>query len=852
MSKSNKKSKKKEISVPKDEKLFLNLLKITEQFISGKSFLPLTEEELMQRLSLPSQHQPVLKRVLEQLVEQKLIEKIDERFAGVKARQALLSGTVRMHVRGFGFVQLNDTSTYTDDIFIPKHLTKNAIDGDSVEVIVNPEISEKGPEGKIVSILERARTHMGAIIRSQDQYGQFIAYAPMLGLQQRVIVQPNREHDLKVGDRIVMEIVDWGSKETETVCKMSDYLGHITDPSCDIPAAIEEFELRKEFPVSAIEEAKSHGKRVSTKDIKNREDLRHLTTFTIDPDTAKDFDDALSLTKDDAGHYHLAVHIADVSHYVKPDTALDIEAQLRCNSTYFPNYCLPMLPGDLSENLCSLKANVNRLTVSVLMSFDQEGTLVDYRITRSVIKSIKRFTYREAKEVLDGKRKSSHLEKLQLMTELCKLLKRKRYERGSIEFSLPELVILVDPQGKPYGTDYVMYDITHQMVEEFMLKANETIAWDLNKKGKNLTYRIHDDPAEENLRDFSLLATAFGFKVPDLPTPQDMQKLFEEAGDTPYANYLASNYIRRMRLASYSPENIGHYGLSLEHYCHFTSPIRRYVDLVVHRILFGESDDFDYLQLVCQKSSDQERVSSKAEMSVLSLKKLRLLNEQYQKDPYRQYEAIITRVKNFGIYFEIIDYLLEGFIHISDIGEDYYVYEEDLMRLRGSRQGEVFAPGDRVTVILQSIDFIAQETKWYIVNTVPAQRKESKPHKSRQKQKRDVPRSTGTSKKSKKQSHDKKRDKAKATLKPSKKVSEKEPKNSKAVSKQTTSSKTKPQVSSAPHAMIASSSRKPVAPSHLQEFIPGKKPISTPKGKGAKAVKAKASVKKTSKKQKNS
>jgi len=849
MSKSHKKSKKKEISVSKDEKLFQNLLKITEQFVSGKSFLPLTEEELMQRLAFPPQHQSILQRVIESLVEQKLIEEVNGRYAPVKARQILLSGIVRMHPRGFGFVQLTDTSTYTDDIFIPKHLTKNAIDGDSVEVIVNPEISEKGPEGKIVSILERARTHMGAIIRSHDRNDQFIAYAPMLGLQQRVIVYPNDKHTLKVGDRIVMEIIDWGSKESETIGKMTDYLGHITDPSCDIPAAIEEFELRKEFPESAIQEAHSYGKRVSTKDIQQREDLRHLTTFTIDPDTAKDFDDALSLTKDEQGMYHLAVHIADVSHYVKPDTALDAEAQLRCNSTYFPNYCLPMLPGDLSENLCSLKANVNRLTVSVLMRFDPTGTLLDYRITRSVIKSVKRFTYREAKEVLDGKRKSPHLEKLQLMTELCKLLKRKRYERGSIEFSLPELVILVNAKGVPYGTDYVMYDITHQMVEEFMLKANETVAWDLHKKGKNLTYRIHDVPAEENLRDFSLLATAFGFSLPDLPSPQDMQKLFEEAGDTPYANYLASNYIRRMRLAAYSPENIGHYGLSLEHYCHFTSPIRRYVDLVVHRILFGESDDFEYLQLVSQKSSDQERISAKAEMSVLLLKKLRLLNEHYQKDPYKQYEAIITRVKNFGIYFEIIDYMLEGFIHISDIGEDYYVYEEDLMRLRGSREGEVFAPGDRVTVILQSIDFIAQETKWYIVNTIPTKRAESTSQKSRQKPKGKFSKfSQGeekeVDKKSKKKSYGKKKEKSKSFIQPS---SPEQTNKTKLLSKPLTPLSIKPNVKPAPQAIIASSARKPLAPSHLQKFIPGKKTASVPKSKETQ-VKEKKPAKKSFKK----
>lgn len=719
MPKSTKKSKKKDIPLrnAKEEKLFLNLLRITEQFMAGKSFAPLREEELMQRLSLPPQHQQIFHEVLEKLVENNLIERKDNHYAWKKSRQDILIGTIRMHFRGFGFVQLDDTSTYTQDIFIPKHLTKNAVEGDRVEVIVSPEISEKGPEGKVIAILERARTHMAGTIRLVDREGQFLAYVPLLGAQQRVIVYPSEDHLLKVGDRIVMEVVDWGSKETETICRMTHYLGHISDPSCDISAAIEEFDLRSDFPSHVVQEAHSLGKQVSRNEIQQREDLRGLTTFTIDPDTAKDFDDALSLTKDENGIYNLGVHIADVSHYVKPGTALDAEAQLRCNSTYFPNTCLPMLPGDLSENLCSLKANVNRLTVSVLIRFDPNGNLIDYRMTRSVIKSSKRFTYREAKEVLDGKKKSIHLDTLKLMVDLCRLLKVKRYERGSIEFSLPELVILVDKKGVPYGTDYVTYDITHQLVEEFMLKANELVAWDLSQKGKNLTYRVHEVPAEENLRDFSTLAAAFGFRLPDLPQPQDLQKLFEEAGETPYSNYLASNYIRRMRLAAYSPENIGHYGLSLEHYCHFTSPIRRYVDLVVHRILFGESDDFEYLQHVAQRSSEQERISARAEMSVLMLKKLRLLNDFYQKDPYKEYEAIITRVKNFGVYFEIIDFLFEGFIHISELGEDYFIYEEDLMRLRGSRQGGVYAPGDRITVMLKDINFIEQTTNWYVVST---------------------------------------------------------------------------------------------------------------------------------------
>lgn len=739
----------------KEKKLFQNLLKISEQFITGKRFInPLTEEELMNRLSLPEQHIPLFREVLKTHLQSGLIIFIDGRYSLKASPLNIITGVISLHPRGFGFVQPDDTATYTQDIFIPKPFTKNAVSGDTVEVLVNTEvISEKGPEGKVITILSRSRTHMAGIIKEINVHGELLARIPMLGAQKRVIVQPTEEKELKLGDRVVLEVVDWGTPESETVCRFASYLGNISDASCDISAVIEEFELKSEFPLKVLEEAKKFGTRVSQKEIKNRKDLRDLETFTIDPDTAKDFDDALSLSKDKKGFYHLGVHIADVSTYVKPETALDAEAQDRCNSTYFPGYCSPMLPSVLSNNLCSLKANVNRLTVSVLMKFNHTGDLVDYTIHRSVIKSRKRFTYREAKQVLDGKKKSPYEPTLQLMVELCALLKRKRYERGSIEFSLPDLVVMVDEKGEPYQTDYVAYDITHQLVEEFMLKANETIASHLTSDGRRLTYRVHEVPAEENLKEFSLLAAAFGFKVPDNPEPHDLQKLFEEAAETPYSNYLATHYIRRMRLATYSAENIGHYGLSLTHYCHFTSPIRRYIDLVIHRLLFTEGDDLEYLQSVALRCSEQERISAKAENSVILLKKLRLLKKMHEIEPYKEYEAIVSRVKNYGIYFEIIDLMLEGFLHISELDNDYFIFEESNMRLRGSRHGGIFGSGDKITVNLKNVNLILQEASWYLttVESRPerepkegtAGRSKKKTSKSRQKSPRRKKKSEG-------------------------------------------------------------------------------------------------------------
>jgi ribonuclease R len=674
-------------------------------------------------LHLPEQHKEILSEVLKALIEEGILAFEHGKFTCKKnmvSTPDTVTGILRLHPRGFGFVKPENATITTQDIFIPKHLTMQAVDGDTVEILINSEvISEKGPEGRVVNITNRARTHLAGTIYEATN-NAYYAYAPMLGASQRVLVMADRRTKLNIGDRVVMEVLEWGDKENYTTSKLVRIIGHISDPKCDIPAALEEYELRKEFPKNAVEEAHQYGIRIPLSEIKKREDLRSLTCFTIDPDTAKDFDDAISLTKDEKGHFHLGVHIADVSHYVHTGTSLDIEAQLRCNSTYFPGYCLPMLPKELSDNLCSLKPNVNRLTASVLMEFDPEGTLVDYRMARSVIKSCKRFTYREAKAVLDGKKKSIHLDTLRLMVDFCGLLKKKRYERGSIEFGLPELVVIVDNEGVPTHTDYVVYDVTHQLVEEFMLKANEIVAWHLTNQGKNLTYRVHDIPSEENMRDFSVLANAFGYEISETPTPREIQKLFDEAMDTESGQYLATSYIRRMRLAIYSSDNIGHYGLSLEHYCHFTSPIRRYVDLVAHRLLFGENEEKEKLEMIASRCSEQERISAKAENSVVVLKKLRLLESQRKENRYKQYEAVVTRVKNFGIYFEIVELMLEGYLHVSELENDYFVYEDAEAVLKGRHTGMSYKAGDKITVMPKEVNLILLDSKWELVLDSPS------------------------------------------------------------------------------------------------------------------------------------
>jgi len=601
----------------KRPKIASNLARTLNQYIHGKRYNPSTLSELTQQLDIAEVHRPLFKKILDDLVEKGELTLQREKYT-LPSSATLVTGTISVHKKGFGFLRI----TEGPDVFVPKHCMMDAVDGDTVEVEVNPVVSAKGPEGIVIAILKRSRTHLACII-VQKTARHYVAFSPLLGIDKPVKIKSKTA--LKEGDRIICQVKDWNS-DSGVEGEMSRYIGHISDPSIDIKAAIEEFELPDGFTKEAIAEAKSFGKKVTAQ---GRRDLSEWEIVTIDPDTAKDYDDAISLTKDERGHYFLGVHIADVSHYVASGSNLDKEAFMRCNSTYFPGQCVPMLPEELSNELCSLKPKVVRLTQSVFAEFNPNGDLVDYQIERTCIKSKKRFTYKEALAVIEKKKKSVHAPLLNRMVELCNVLKKKRFERGSIDFSMPDDVILVDDKGVPQKIERVEYDITHQMIEEFMLKANELVAIHLANKGKTLIYRIHEQPTAESFQDFYTFARSLGFHIPADPNHLDIQKLFQDAKDSPLLPQLSVSFIRSMRLAAYSSDNIGHYGLALKHYCHFTSPIRRYTDLIIQRLLFDElpeNADIDAIALAC---SEKERISFRAESSVVILKKLRLASTYF-------------------------------------------------------------------------------------------------------------------------------------------------------------------------------------------------------------------------------
>lgn len=701
----NQRKKRGPRKTPKSEKIAHNLTLTLLQFVEGKRFSPSTYEDLIKQLNIAPVHHELFNTVLDQLVAKKKLKNQNGKYTRPKSAN-LVQGAISVHhKKGFGFVK----NTEGPDIFIPKHSVLDAVDGDIVEVEINPVISAKGPEGIVVAILKRSRTHLAGTIIGKSG-GHYIAFSPLLGLDKQIHV--SSKVALKEGDRIICKVLNWNAEREHVEAALDRHIGHISDPSIDIKAAIEEFELPDGFTKEALAEAKSYGKKISIEDLGDRKDLTEWECVTIDPDTARDYDDAISLTLDEKGHYHLGVHIADVAHYVKPGMHLDSEAFARCNSTYFPGACVPMLPEALSNELCSLKPKVIRFTQSVFAELDPHGTVIKWEVARSAIKSAKRFTYKEALAVIEKKKKSIHAPLLKRMVDLCYLLKQKRMERGSIDFSMPDNVLIVDASGVPKSIERVEYDITHQMIEEFMLKANELVAMHLNNEGKTLIYRVHEEPTGESFQDFYAFARSFGFKLPANPTHRDVQKLFQDAKDSPLLPQLSVGFIRSMRLAAYSPENIGHYGLALEHYCHFTSPIRRYTDLIIQRLLFNELPPETDLKAVATACSDKERVSFRAESSVIILKKLRLADTLFKEDATRIYPAIITKVKPFAFFFEVQAFNLEGTFHVSEIGNDYYEYNQSRMSFRGKRTGKTFTTGQTIFVRLEKVDFLTRQATW--------------------------------------------------------------------------------------------------------------------------------------------
>lgn len=644
----------------------------------------------------------------------------------------LVPGVLFVHPKkGFGFVSPDQPELYPFDIFIPASDLKGALDGDHVLVAL-PSSLRRGEKrkGVIHKVLSRGRTVLVGTILSLINPTLAMVCVNTISPESALKAELLPKRTYKIGDRLLLKTPAWKenpqSKELSPLV-MLEFMGNISNAKTDFPVIKAEFSITEEFPEAVVQEASQFLQKHISQALHSRKDLRDLLCFTIDSASAKDFDDAVSLTYDHMGNYILGVHIADVSHYVTPNSALDKEAAKRCNSIYFPGKVVPMLPSALSDNLCSLKPNVDRLAVSVFMTFSKEGFLSDYRILRSVIRSKYRMTYDEVDEIIEKKHPHPISKTILDMAELSRIFSNIREQRGCIRLVLPSFTMSLDNLQEPVALVENQQTAAHKLIEEFMLKANEVIAYHISHQGVSMPFRIHEPPNEENLLLFRETAKAMGFTITETPAQEpDYQYLLQEAtAGHPLEPILHSQFVRSMKTASYSTENTGHYGLCLDYYTHFTSPIRRYVDLIVHRLLFHPlSVEEAHLEQIVRTCSSQERITAKAEGAFINIKKARFLKKFLEEQPATLYTAFIITVSPEGLSFVLPEFCHESFIPASKLPKEYVIKTkiglEDLP--------EHLRPGTAISVQLASVTLLTQAIEWNLVK--PQEQRTSKKRKA--------------------------------------------------------------------------------------------------------------------------
>ncbi|MEF9496568.1 ribonuclease R [Chlamydia sp. 04-14] len=651
------------------------------------------------------------------------------------SKQILISGVLFVHAKkGFGFVTPDHPEEYPFDIFIPARDLKGALDGDHVVVslFLNSKEGEKR-KGVIHQVVSRGKTVLVGTITSVIDATTALVCVNALGPDIPVKAKLLPKRSYKLGDRLLLSTPAWKEKpesKEPPPLEMLEFIGNISNAKSDFPCIKAEYAIEEDFPEAVIEETSHFSQKHISQALRSRKDLRDLLCFTIDSITAKDFDDAVSLTYDNNDNYILGVHIADVSHYVTPHSALDQEASKRCNSIYFPGKVIPMLPSALSDNLCSLKPNVDRLAVSVFMTFTKEGHLSDYEVFRSVIRSKYRMTYDEVDEIVENKQPHPISKTLLAMAELSEKFADIREKRGCIRLVLPSFTMSLDNLQEPVALIETRQTLSHKLIEEFMLKANEVIAYHISHQGVTLPFRIHESPNDESLLSFQEMAKAMGFDIIMTPAQEpDYQYLLQESSaGHPLESILHSQFVRSMKTASYSTENKGHYGLKLDFYTHFTSPIRRYIDLVVHRLLFHPmSIEETRLEHIVRACSTQERIAAKAEFAFENLKKTRFLDKFLKEQPETIYKGFIITTNPEGISFTVPEFCQEGCIPAAQLPKEYSLKKKTSPDDLPSKM----RPGAIIEVKLAEVNLLNQAITWSLVTKTPktASKKQSNPEK---------------------------------------------------------------------------------------------------------------------------
>ena len=662
-------------------------------------------KEIAQRLGIPQHEYSLLRSILRAMVQDGSIIKIKKnRYCkGRKVAEAV--GKLRVSSHGYGFLIREDG----EDIFISQKNMGLALHQDMVRVRLFAKYEGKSPEGEIIEVIKRARNNIVGIYRRGRRLGFVVP--DEIKIQHDIFIPDADTQGAQTGQKVVAQIVEWEHEHLNPTGKVVEVLGFPDESGVDVLSILHDFELPIAFPQSVVDEAQALPDEIPSQEITRRLDLRNLETFTIDPADAKDFDDAVSLEALPDGNFRLGVHIADVSHFVRPGSELDKEARERGTSVYLIDRVVPMLPERLCTELSSLQPERDRLTMSVLMHISPTGDVLSYEIRESVIQSRKRFNYDQVQAIIEQKADDELGATIQQMHAFSQALIAKRKKRGSIDIDSFEVDVELDEQGYPVTIHKRERLDSHRLIEEFMLLANHTIAShvamtlaDRFPEQPPFVYRIHEKPDKEKIAELVNLLRAFGLQIelPKRMTTRFFQKILTQIANHPAAVVLEDGVLRAMMKARYTTENLGHFALAMKHYTHFTSPIRRYPDLMVHRLLkrymnsstISDWPDETILEETCKLATEREIRAQEAERESVKMKQVEYM-ERHLGEVFR---GVISRVMNFGIFVEIPEMLIEGLVHVSNLGDDYYVFDEKNFCLIGQNSGKIYRLGDRVKV----------------------------------------------------------------------------------------------------------------------------------------------------------
>ena len=702
---------------PLNERLVADLLPLLE----GE---PLQAAGIARALRMNRDDLPLLDQTLSALEREGRIVRVRRDHYILPESADLFTGKLQIHAGGSGHVLADQEGG--KDLFVSADNLGTALNGDRVvaRLIHQPRFHGRPrrdgrQEGRIIRVVERAGTPVVGTLRKTNNFYHVVADDPRFP---RTLYVPSPE-GAKLGEKVVARLDRWENSQENPEGRIVEVLGASGAPGVDMLSVIHKHGLPREFPAPVSIEAEKFGGAITPRDLEGREDLRDHSIITIDPDTARDFDDAIEVQPTDYG-WDVAVHIADVSHYVKPGTDLDKEARKRGNSVYLADRVIPMLPENLSNGLCSLRPDEDRLAFSVFAEINRDGSVRKVRFGRSVIRSSARLTYRQALAMLESKPTDEVSRRVHAAWDCSSVLRKRRFAAGALDLEMPEVKVWLDDEGHPVKLELVENDISHQLIEELMLLANEQVARHLKRKRQPNIYRIHENPEPDKLDEYRELAASYGVKAGDLSNRAELQKLLDGLKGKPYAGALKIGLLKSLKRARYSPDPIGHFGLSKADYSHFTSPIRRYADLLTHRALGRDLDPKQQgpssgdLATVSEHLSTTERTAADAEKESVRLKKLEYFGKLAEAATHGgvapSFDAKVIEARNYGLLVELPEAMMTGLVPVSSMDDDFYIFDATRSRLIGKHSRKILKAGDELRVQVARVDPFKQQIDFKI------------------------------------------------------------------------------------------------------------------------------------------